>query len=83
MLATAIYVRVSSRSQDTASQEPDLKRWAAAQQDEPVRWYRDKFTGKTMDRPGFNRLLADVARRQGRPASSSGGSTAWAGPPRG
>ena len=23
--------------------------------EQPVRWYRDKFTGKTMDRPGFNR----------------------------
>ena len=58
---TAIYPRVSSRSQDTKSQEPDLKRWAQAQDaDTPVRWYRDKFTGKTMDRPGFNRLLADV-----------------------
>ena len=58
---TAIYLRVSSRSQDTHSQEPDLKRWAEAQGAEtPVRWYRDKFTGKTMDRPGFNRLVADV-----------------------
>ncbi len=58
---TAIYLRVSSRSQDTHSQEPDLKRWAEAQpKDQPARWYRDKFTGKTMDRPGFNRLLADV-----------------------
>ena len=58
---TAIYARVSSRSQDTQSQEPDLKRWAEAQdKQQPVRWYRDKFTGKTMDRPGFNRLLADV-----------------------
>jgi DNA invertase Pin-like site-specific DNA recombinase len=57
----AIYLRVSSRSQDTQSQEPDLKRWAEAQdQGQPVRWYRDKFTGKTMDRPGFNRLLADL-----------------------
>jgi hypothetical protein len=27
---TAIYIRASSRSQDTASQEPDLKRWVAA-----------------------------------------------------
>ena len=27
---TAIYARVSSRSQDTQSQEPDLKRWAQA-----------------------------------------------------
>jgi DNA invertase Pin-like site-specific DNA recombinase len=57
----AIYLRVSSRSQDTQSQEPDLRRWAQAQdKDQPVRWYRDKFTGKTMDRPGFNRLAADV-----------------------
>ena len=58
---TAIYLRVSSRSQDTQSQEPDLKRWAEAQpEDQAVRWHRDKFTGKTMDRPGFNRLVADV-----------------------
>jgi DNA invertase Pin-like site-specific DNA recombinase len=47
----AVYIRVSSRSQDTASQEPDLKRWAEGQ-DTPVVWYRDKFIGKTMDRPG-------------------------------
>jgi DNA invertase Pin-like site-specific DNA recombinase len=51
----AIYVRVSSQRQDTASQEPDLKRWAEGQ-DSPVKWYRDKFTGKTMDRPGFLKL---------------------------
>jgi DNA invertase Pin-like site-specific DNA recombinase len=58
---TAIYLRVSSRSQDTLSQEPDLKRWAEAlPKDEAVRWSRDKFTGKTMDRPGFNRLVADA-----------------------
>ena len=25
----AIYMRVSTRRQDTASQEPDLRRWAA------------------------------------------------------
>lgn len=55
----AIYVRVSSKQQDQRSQEPDLKRWAEAQ-DGPVSWYRDKFTGKTMDRPGRKRLLADI-----------------------
>jgi DNA invertase Pin-like site-specific DNA recombinase len=58
--ATAIYLRVSSRSQDTASQEPDLKRWAAVHKGVPVRWYRDKATGATMDRPAFRRLLSDV-----------------------
>ena len=26
----AVYLRVSSRQQDTRSQEPDLKRWAEA-----------------------------------------------------
>ena len=29
----AIYVRVSSRNQDTASQKPDLERWAAEQKE--------------------------------------------------
>lgn len=57
---TAIYLRVSSRSQDAASQEPDLKRWAESHKDDPVRWYRDKFTGTTMDRPAFGKLMADV-----------------------
>lgn len=54
----AVYVRVSKQSQDTRSQKPDLERWAAAQ-DEPVKWYRDKFTGKTMDRPDWSKLERD------------------------
>ena len=55
----AVYVRVSSKSQDTRSQEPDLKKWSDAQ-DEPVKVYRDKATGKNMDRPGWKRLEADM-----------------------
>jgi DNA invertase Pin-like site-specific DNA recombinase len=55
----AIYLRVSSKTQDTKSQEPDLSKWAAAQ-DTPVKKYRDSFTGKTMDRPGWNKLDADI-----------------------
>jgi len=57
----AIYVRVSSKRQDLASQLPDLERWAAAQGGE-VKWYRDKFTGKTMDRPGWQKLQAAIER---------------------
>lgn len=57
----AIYLRVSTGAQDTASQEPDLKRWAAAQA-APVVYYKDKATGKTMDRPGMQKLLAAVER---------------------
>ena len=53
---TAIYLRVSSKQQDHASQLPDLERWVAAH-DGQVQWYRDKFTGKSMDRPGMERLM--------------------------
>ena len=55
----AVYVRVSSNLQDTKSQEPELERWAAAQ-GQPVKWYRDKATGKTMDRPGWQKLEEDI-----------------------
>ena len=56
MQHVAIYVRVSSRKQDTRSQTPDLKRWQDAYAEGEVKWYRDKATGKTMDRPGWQRL---------------------------
>lgn len=56
---TAIYVRVSSKQQDQRSQEPDLKRWAQAH-DDALSWFRDHFTGKTMNRPGMDKLMAGV-----------------------
>ena len=56
----AIYVRVSTRKQDTKSQEPDLKRWIEAYADGSVKWYKDKASGKTMDRPGWKRLEQDI-----------------------
>jgi DNA invertase Pin-like site-specific DNA recombinase len=53
----AIYCRVSTKAQDTASQEADLKNWVAANAgNTTVVWYRDKFTGKTMERPGWSKL---------------------------
>jgi DNA invertase Pin-like site-specific DNA recombinase len=61
MKHVAIYVRVSSKRQDLASQLPDLERWAAAQ-GEPVQWYRDKFIGKSMERPGWLKLQAAIDR---------------------
>jgi DNA invertase Pin-like site-specific DNA recombinase len=56
---SAIYIRVSSRDQSHASQMPDLERWAAAH-DGQVEWYRDTFTGRTMDRPGMETLMTDL-----------------------
>lgn len=58
---TAVYVRVSTASQDHASQLPDLERWTQAH-DGPVVWYRDKFTGKTMDRPAMAKLTLALHR---------------------
>jgi DNA invertase Pin-like site-specific DNA recombinase len=56
---TAVYVRISSKSQHTKSQEPDLRRYVECH-GEDARWYRDTFTGKSMDRKGWNRLMEDV-----------------------
>jgi DNA invertase Pin-like site-specific DNA recombinase len=57
----AIYVRVSSKQQDTRSQEPDLEHWAeAAQNGVPIKWYWDKRTGRKMDRPGWNKLEEQI-----------------------
>ena len=59
----AIYARVSTRNQDTRSQEPELNRWADAQ-DEPIVWHRDQFTGRTMDRPGWQKLMRQIETGQ-------------------
>ena len=55
----AIYMRVSSTSQDTRGQEAELKCWTASQDGE-FAWYRDKATGTTMERPGMDRLMEDI-----------------------
>jgi DNA invertase Pin-like site-specific DNA recombinase len=55
----AVYLRVSTKQQDLKSQEPDLRRYVDGQ-DLPAVWYKDNFTGKTMDRPGWNRLMEAV-----------------------
>jgi DNA invertase Pin-like site-specific DNA recombinase len=57
----AIYLRVSSKRQDLASQLPDLEKWAAAQT-EAAKWYKDKFTGRTLDRPGWIKLQSAIER---------------------
>jgi DNA invertase Pin-like site-specific DNA recombinase len=60
-MAIAVYVRVSSTSQDFRSQEPDLKRWVAVHAEgQEVHWYRDKSTGHNMARPGWGKLEKDL-----------------------
>ena len=54
--ASAIYVRVSHRDQKHASQLPDLERWGECH-DGDVVWFKDTFTGRTMNRPGMTKLM--------------------------
>ena len=56
----AIYVRVSSKTQDQRSQLPDLEKWATTQDGEQVVFYRDTASGKTMDRPAWNKLVKAI-----------------------
>jgi DNA invertase Pin-like site-specific DNA recombinase len=57
---TAVYVRVSSDKQTHRSQLAELERWREANPKVDVKEYRDKATGKTMDRPGWLKLWNDV-----------------------
>jgi DNA invertase Pin-like site-specific DNA recombinase len=60
-MKTAIYVRCSSKSQDTKSQEPDLQAWGDSQPEgTEIEWFSDTFTGTTMNRPGWAKLWAGV-----------------------
>lgn len=59
MKHTAIYLRVSSVDQNTASQKADLEH-IAAQASGEVSWYEDHFTGKEMTRPSFTILLKRI-----------------------
>jgi len=64
MKFAACYMRVSTGQQSTRSQEPDLRRWADAQ-DEPVKWFVDRgVSGLTMDRENWNKLAQAI--RQGK-----------------
>lgn len=58
----AIYVRVSTADQNTASQESELKEWASRRGYEP-KLYRDQGQcGAREERPGLAALLADMRR---------------------
>ena len=56
---TAVYMRVSTGQQSTRSQRPDLERWVAAQDPAKIGevvWFQDKASGKSMNRPQWQKL---------------------------
>jgi DNA invertase Pin-like site-specific DNA recombinase len=58
----AAYVRVSSRSQKADSQRAEIAKWLAGNGIDAgqVQWYEDKESGKSLNRPAFERLQADI-----------------------
>lgn len=55
-----VYARCSHEDQDLKSQKHELAKWLKSQ-DEAVEWYEDEgFSGLTLDRPGWKRLMADL-----------------------
>src|SRR5439155_12465309 len=56
-------MRVSTKRQETASQDPELRRWAQSHEGDSC-WYHDSYTGTSMDRPGFRRLIKDMETGQ-------------------
>ena len=57
---TAIYIRVSTDRQTHRSQLAELSKWREANPDIVCKEYRDKATGTTMDRPGWQKLWSDI-----------------------
>lgn len=57
---TAMYVRVSTAQQRMDSQETDLRHWQLANPEAVCKYYRDTFTGKSMDRPAWNKLIEQL-----------------------
>ena len=57
---TAAYTRVSTDGQRDDSQSKALRDYLKAHGLANVKWYRDKISGKDLERPAMKRLQADV-----------------------
>ena len=62
MKTTAVYLRVSTVDQETGirSQEKAVREYLQNHGLKNVRWYRDRLSGATTDRPAFKKLQRDV-----------------------
>ncbi len=60
----ALYIRVSTKEQTTASQEDELRRWAARLRLQVVRVYADTASGARSGRAALASVLAEAHRRE-------------------
>lgn len=60
----AVYLRVSTDDQSPESQRAEINAWLERNHipDDQVRWYEDHFTGKTITRPEFQKLMSAIAK---------------------
>jgi len=63
---TALYIRVSTASQNESSQKREIERWLDGNSVDrsKCKWYIDKATGDNLDRPEFARLSRDIFNGQ-------------------
>ena len=61
-MSVAVYVRVSTASQNEAGQKREIMKWLAGNGISPdvVQWYVDKESGETLKRTEFEQLQRDV-----------------------
>jgi len=57
---TAVYVRVSTTDQKTASQELELRRYCAQREWTTLKFYVDRITGASCSRPQLDDMMKDV-----------------------
>jgi len=62
-MSVAVYIRVSSTSQNTASQKADIQRWLKGHRipAKSVQWFEDKESGKTLNRDRFKALQLAIS----------------------
>ena len=62
MSFTAIYIRVSTASQNEAGQKREIERWLDGNSVDrsKVKWYLDKSSGDNLDRPEFEKLQRNI-----------------------
>ena len=63
-MSVGIYVRVSTVGQNEAGQRAEIERWLRGNGIQGAKWYVDKESGDTLQRPAFERLQRDVFNGQ-------------------
>lgn len=61
-MTVAVYVRVSTASQNEAGQRREIMKWLTGNgiDSSSVNWYVDKESGETLNRPEFEQLQRDI-----------------------